>query len=79
METLIRSVASELGLRCLPIHKKEARMTKTNCTLLLKLCYPFTIMHDVRFDERDGSVVECLTRDRGIAGSSLAGRTALCP
>ena len=26
-----------------------------------------------------GSVVECLTRDRGAAGSSLDGVTALCP
>ena len=29
--------------------------------------------------ERSGSVVECLTRDRGTAGSSLIGATALCP
>ena len=29
--------------------------------------------------ERSGSVVECLTRDRGAAGSSLTGFTALCP
>ena len=29
--------------------------------------------------ERSGSVVECLTRDRRAAGSSLAGVTALCP
>ena len=29
--------------------------------------------------ERNGSVVECLTRDRGAAGSSLTGLTALCP
>ena len=29
--------------------------------------------------ERNGSVGECLTRDRGAAGSSLAGVTALCP
>ena len=29
--------------------------------------------------ERSGSVVECLTRDRGAAGSSLTGVTALCP
>ena len=29
--------------------------------------------------ERNGSVVECLTRDRGAAGSSLTGVTALCP
>ena len=29
------------------------------------------------FREPGGSVVECLTRDRGAAGSSLAGATAL--
>ena len=29
--------------------------------------------------ERSASVVECLTRDRGAAGSSLTGVTALCP
>ena len=29
--------------------------------------------------ERSGSVVECLTGDRGTAGSSLTGVTALCP
>ena len=29
--------------------------------------------------ERSGSVVGCLTQDRGAAGSSLTGVTALCP
>ena len=29
--------------------------------------------------ERSGSLVECLTRDRGASGSSLTGVTALCP
>ena len=29
--------------------------------------------------ERSGSVVECLTRDLGAAGSSLTGLTVLCP
>ena len=29
--------------------------------------------------ERSGSVIECLTRDRGAAGSSLTGITVLCP
>ena len=29
--------------------------------------------------ERSGSVVECLTRDRGATFSSLTGVTALCP
>ena len=28
--------------------------------------------------ERNGSVVECLTRDRRAAGTSLTGVTALC-
>ena len=33
---------------------------------------------NISFDrERNGSVVECLTRDRGAAGSSLIGVTAL--
>ena len=27
----------------------------------------------------EGSVVECLTQDLGLAGSSLTGGTALCP
>ena len=29
--------------------------------------------------ERSGSVIECLTRGRGAAGSSLTSVTALCP
>ena len=29
--------------------------------------------------EHNGSVVECLTRDRGAAGLSLTGVTVLCP
>ena len=32
-----------------------------------------------RLLENSGSVVECLTRDRGAAGSSLTSITALCP
>ena len=31
------------------------------------------------FRERSGSVVECLTQDRGAAGLSLTGITVLCP
>ena len=34
---------------------------------------------DHKYRERSGSVVECLTRDRGAAGSSLTGVTSLCP
>ena len=29
--------------------------------------------------ERSGSMIECLPRDRGAAGSHLTGVTALCP
>ena len=39
---------------------------------LLNLFYPMGI-----YRERSGSVVECLTRDRRAAGSSLTGVTAL--
>ena len=31
------------------------------------------------WEERDSSMVECLTRGRGVVGSSLTGGTALCP
>ena len=31
------------------------------------------------YKERSGLVVECLTRDRRAAGSSLTDVTALCP
>ena len=30
-------------------------------------------------EEQSGSVVECLTRDKVVAGSSRTGGTALCP
>ena len=42
--------------------------------ILLTFIKPFVIKN---FRERGGSVVECLTRDRGAAGSSLTGITAL--
>ena len=38
----------------------------------------FTIFKH-RGREHSGSVEECLTRDRGAAGSSLTGDTVLCP
>ena len=30
-------------------------------------------------EEHGGSVVKCLTRDRGVVGSSLTGGTVVCP
>ena len=40
---------------------------------------PFPCHSQKNCRERSGSEVECLTRDRGAAGSSLTGVTALCP
>ena len=36
-----------------------------------------SILSTLKLRERSGSVVECLTRDRGATGSSLTGVTAL--
>ena len=50
--------------------------------LLLKLCFFLLEFGDILQYcpwERSGSVVECLTGDQGVAGSSLINVTALCP
>ena len=39
----------------------------------------FTQLYNGHHRERSGLVIERLNRDRGAAGSSLAGVTALCP
>ena len=52
---------------------------------MVRLTDPLIMTRTVNCDikpqtrERSGSVVECLTQDRGVAGSSLTGVTALCP
>ena len=51
--------------------------TTTELSILLTSCLTAIKNHVIR--ERSGSVVECLTRDRRAAGSSLTGVTALCP
>ena len=38
-----------------------------------------TVSKSYQSRECSGSVVECLTRDRRVVGSSLIGVTALCP
>ena len=53
-------------------------------TFQMPLVYAFLQFHlyAVRYlihGERSGSVVECLTQDRGAVGLSLTGITALCP
>ena len=47
-----------------------------NCCFSVSLAF---IHHYIDIPERSGSVVECLTRDRGAAGSNLTGVAALCP
>ena len=46
-----------------------------------KVAFGLMERHKVRilYREGSGSVVECLTPDRGAAGSSLTDVTALCP
>ena len=39
----------------------------------------FPASHNFCHRECSGSVVECLTGDKEVAGSSLTGITALCP
>ena len=46
--------------------------------LPISIKIPVSLLQIV-YRERSGSVVECLTRDWGTAGSSLTGVTALCP
>ena len=48
--------------------------------MIVVICHlSITICLRLAKGERSGSVVECLTRDRRAAGSSLTGVTALCP
>ena len=58
------------------IHKRTYKLY-----ILCKLyrLYRLYILYKLYILERSGSVVECLTRDREVAGSSLAGIRALCP
>ena len=49
------------------------------CPFLSGHLRPVLLCYIYRRWERGGSVVECLTRDGGAAGSSLIGVTALCP
>ena len=60
------------------------RNTSTNFQNIKNFMFNLVFHHDhiiltfsYKMRERSGSVVECLTRDRGAAGSSLNGVTAL--
>ena len=50
-----------------------------DCTIYFYNKIGLSIILHVHGREHSGSVVECLTRDRGAAGSSLTGVTVLCP
>ena len=46
-------------------------------TVILLLLIQEVVCYKQKYSERSGSVVECLTRDQGAAGSSLTGVPAL--
>ena len=58
------------------LHNQSVR---TEFIFLANLITYFVNICNIYESEGSGSVVECSTRDRGAAGSSLTGVTALCP
>ena len=67
------------------LHQKSWQQTQFNSPAInIKHFYSYFVVIPLNqynriVWERSGSVVECLTRDRGAAGSSLTGVTALGP
>ena len=75
------SPSSTMGNKTLPMyycHDGCETVTGVNCSVAL-VTYNgnCSVFEKVSTRERSGSEVECLTRDRGAAGSSLVGVTAL--
>ena len=62
-----------------PIQLFQLRIKKNKCPLGTLILSPVDIIYKyiARGRECSGSVVECLTRDQGVAGLSLTGITAL--
>ena len=62
---------------------KDSELQNYTKTGVKRIINPFIFQNIFQFSplrwERSGSVVECLTRDRRAAGSSLTGVTVLCP
>ena len=48
-------------------------------TDIIQLLQEMRNTYKSNFLECSGSMLECLTQDRGVAGSSLTSGTALCP
>ena len=63
----------------------KAPITKVVCFCFLLKCFRRIfgkhcgLRSDCSYREHSDSVVDCLTRDQGVAGSSLTGGTVLCP
>ena len=53
------------------------KLRRQSILILLNIKMPASIGSSTLISERNGSVVEYLTRDRRVAGSSLTGVTAL--
>ena len=60
--------------------KHKGEFTKDVCSGIPETLYrKEKHLIQARVRKRSGSVVECLTRDLGVAGSSLTGVTVSCP
>ena len=59
---------------CIVIVNFALVLNEKKCSKILTILYQVNMQYS---GERSGSVVECLTRDRRAAGSSLTGITAL--
>ena len=51
-------------------------MHQHNRTVIFLPCYQWIRDYFQLYEKSGGSVIDCLTRDRGVAGSSLVGATA---
>ena len=75
--TLLLSVSNKFQYASCPMYKYQ---TEYSHVYISAQCgYNKFLQSFVICRERSGSVVECLTRDRGAVGSSLTGFSALCP
>ena len=73
----LKVVESPLHVILRPMYAGYLSVLRTNDFRCVFRYYYHVFANTVSNGERSGSVVECLTRDRRAAGSSLTGVTAL--
>ena len=81
---MVRFDSLEVAVKIIVLMKKSLLAYVIKCYLLIEKVHHY--LKDSSLQKRQvgkrecsGSVVECLTQDRGATGSSLTGVTALCP